>query len=392
MANIKYATILNAWVSTEGSMGMMTNYTYYSVLVAFTDGKKDIVEGKYDQIKYLLNYVQTPQDELIALKETVKDLRNDMNDIAEQKMTYVIDSLYPIPDIIGLDELEAEKKLLESCLQPVYVNFYDDSVPRIGKVKSLIRNKNNFKKIELNVVHEIPEVVGMSLDAASDILSEAGFTLKVNSILNTDGINNTVKDVRRDSDSSMELALDVNISLADLTGMSYEDALAEIERVNCTPQVYYEHSPKPFNTVIEWRDNHNGTVIVFFSKGMKNIDAKHVDVQSDTMQGSAGDDYKANVSCDFGAGTLTVVINANVNTKLKHKLQAIFCYENNSLLKSYSRSLPTLEAGTPGKFSVVIEKTYSREKLPRNIKIVMNTAYGLVKKEEDITLNLSIDW
>lgn len=40
---IAYATILNSFVSTEGSNGFMTNYIYYSVLVTNTDGTREIV-------------------------------------------------------------------------------------------------------------------------------------------------------------------------------------------------------------------------------------------------------------------------------------------------------------------------------------------------------------
>ena len=64
---IKYTQVLNSFVSTEGSNGIMTNYIYYSVLVVNTDGSSEIVEGKSHQISHLLRYVRTPVDEQMEL-------------------------------------------------------------------------------------------------------------------------------------------------------------------------------------------------------------------------------------------------------------------------------------------------------------------------------------
>ena len=112
---IKYVQVLNSFVSTEGSGGFMTNYIYYSLLVVDTNGSKKIVEGKADQISYLLPLVRTPIDEIEELKETVKNLRRDINDIADQKAKYLVDSIFPIPDILNKTEVEAVD-LLEKSL------------------------------------------------------------------------------------------------------------------------------------------------------------------------------------------------------------------------------------------------------------------------------------
>ena len=116
---IKYTQVLNSFVSTEGSGGIMTNYIYYSVLVVYTDGTSEIVEGSNKNIAHLLRYVRTPVDELMELKETVKELRKDINDIVDQKMKYVIDTLCMIPDIQDKNEVEALKLLTDAGLIPV---------------------------------------------------------------------------------------------------------------------------------------------------------------------------------------------------------------------------------------------------------------------------------
>ena len=72
---IKYVNVINSFVSTEGSNGYMTNYVYYTLLVVNTDGTTQIVEGKLNQVSFLLPFVRTPVDEIRELKDTTSWIR-----------------------------------------------------------------------------------------------------------------------------------------------------------------------------------------------------------------------------------------------------------------------------------------------------------------------------
>ena len=68
-ARIKYTSIINSFVSQEGSNGSYINYVYYSILVVYVDGTAEIVEGKKDTITPLLSFLRTPVDELQDIKQ-----------------------------------------------------------------------------------------------------------------------------------------------------------------------------------------------------------------------------------------------------------------------------------------------------------------------------------
>ena len=119
---IQYAQLINSFVSTEGSNGFMTNYVYYTFLVVNTDGSRRIVEGQLDSVSSLFPYVRTPIDEIEEVKQTVRNLRKDINEIADQKFKYAIDTLFPIPEILNKNETEALELLEKAGLEPVFIN------------------------------------------------------------------------------------------------------------------------------------------------------------------------------------------------------------------------------------------------------------------------------
>ena len=80
MADIKYASIINSFVSQEGFGGNYTNYIYYSVLVVYTDGSRTIIEGKNNEIQFLLPYLRTPVDELQQLNRVLEAIEKTSDD------------------------------------------------------------------------------------------------------------------------------------------------------------------------------------------------------------------------------------------------------------------------------------------------------------------------
>lgn len=84
MAAIKYTSIINSFVSPEGSFGAITNYIYYSVLVVYSDGTKEIIEGKSKEIAPLLSFLRTPVDELQEIKQLIASTLSDNNTISHK--------------------------------------------------------------------------------------------------------------------------------------------------------------------------------------------------------------------------------------------------------------------------------------------------------------------
>ena len=149
---IKYTNVINSYIGTETKNGITTNYMYYTILVVDTDGTSQIVEGRLNQVSFYLKFVRTPVDEIMELKEIVRGLRQNINDIVDQKMKVVVDSLYPIPDILNRNEREALSALKEAGLTPILDNEYPEGTPANGIVRAFSRNPENFKQIHLSML------------------------------------------------------------------------------------------------------------------------------------------------------------------------------------------------------------------------------------------------
>ena len=110
MAAIKYTSIINSFVSPEGSFGAITNYIYYSVLVVYSDGTKEIIEGKGKEIAPLLYFLRTPVDELQEIKQLITSIPWEIRSINDN-MTNVIDILDEICE--KANNVESEEPILD---------------------------------------------------------------------------------------------------------------------------------------------------------------------------------------------------------------------------------------------------------------------------------------
>ena len=219
MALIKYTSILNSFVSQEGSMGTYTNYIYYSVLVVYTDGRAEIVEGNKNTIAPLLAFLRTPIDELQDIKQTIRSLSTDISSdissdisIISQKidynMNYVLDSLYPIPDVRGMKQDEAIKRLEECGLIPNIVQ--SDGSPDDKQVISFLqRNRRNFKYIDIGTSQNVPAVDGLTKDVAVEVLEKAGFQVEVKYVPSQEHEKDIVLRYSRNDNSTLVVELEV---------------------------------------------------------------------------------------------------------------------------------------------------------------------------------------
>ena len=213
MALIKYTSIINSFVSTEGSGGFMTNYIYYSVLVVYTDGTKDIVEGQKAQIAPLLMFLRTPIDELQDIKQLITSLPDDISNISnkiDENMNYALDTICPIPDVRGMKEGEAIKQIEEFGLVP-NISQSDIVSNNQGTVSFLQRNRFNFKHVDIGITHSIPAVDGLTKDVAIEVLEKAGFLYNIKYIPSLEQEHDIVLEYSRTNDMSPVVELNVGV-------------------------------------------------------------------------------------------------------------------------------------------------------------------------------------
>ena len=451
MAAIQYASILNAWVSTEGFGGSMTNYIYYSVLVVTADGRRQIVEGKANEIQYLMPFVRTSQDELIQMREqlrqlegSVKQLRQEIGTLADEKIDYVIRSLHPIPEVVGLGEREAMEKLEQAGFAVELENEYDAAVPHNGIVRACRRTADRFTAAVLDIIHPVPEILGLPEVQACGILEREGFRTRIR-FEPSDEPNGTVVSVSRERETSMDLTvtlsrnlpavsgmplrqakqilvgagftarekpvarpdkplgevlgctlgtedpnlveLEYNVAL-DLNGLTEEEAVERLRGLNIPYHIQHVTCDEPEGKVFSFDLSNADQAKILVSRGAKRRKAASTTVKWQDMQGSLGDRYSADASYDQEKMELRLDVQYQIRTKNKHKVTYIRRRGKWSTGDPTLLSFPTMEEGTPGRMTIIIPAAQA----PGSVTLALGTQYGLMKKDEEINLDFSITW
>lgn len=391
MASIDYTHILNAYVSTEGSNGFMTNYIYYSVLVVYTNGSREIVEGNNSQIAHLLPFLRTPQDSLSIIEQSVIRLRNDISDIIDQKMDYVINSLFPIPPLEKVNEPEAVAMLQKAGLKPSFIRDYPPSTPANGYVRSYHRNAKDFKTVDLDIIHALPNVTGMQKEEAVSILEQAGFTVQVQFQSVSDMESNQVLSCSRNTEESMNAVLTVSAYTPSLIGLTLEEAKEMLTSHGLRYEYERKFSSSPIDTVIESRSLAVGVVKLFISKGREKYSCPNVNMTWEGLNDSDRNVLKASATFTLAHKVLHFTLNYFCAVKTKHKITGIVANINGNQIQGYID--PTHSFTIDAAHDTLTSRfTLPSADLPTFAVIQLETQYGLIKKFDTLTLNCTFSW
>lgn len=390
MAAIKYASLIDCVVSTEGSNGMMTNYFYYNVLVVYQDGSRDLVTGQKGQIAYLLPYMQTPMDDMDSIRDTVKGLRQDINDIVDQKMKHVVDSLFPIPEILNKNEVEALDLIKEAGLIPVLEVKYPESTPKTGYVQEYGRNADNFKKVNVRIIHRVPSIKAMKIEDAMAKLEEAGFSANITHKVVSGTANGIVLNCSRSDETSLLVDLEVSSSIPETKGMAIEDATQLLKNEGYDVTITKQVDSMAPGKVIKWVSVSEKKIQLYQSIPSK-YESKYVDVKWTTMQDSTNDTYGAIAEFDNTRQELTIKMSYTIGAKAKHQINGI-AWNKGFGSQSARINSQTMEPNTKGSMDITIPFNKTFEELPANMSFTLDTQYGLMKKKDPITLQFSFDW
>ncbi len=307
MSGIKYASIINAWVSTEGSNGYMTNYIYYSVLVAYEDGTKDILEGRSNDIKWLMSYVRTPMDYLQEVCSSILRLQGAL----EQRTQSIIDAVLPIPDITDMNEDEAIIILQQAGLIPIMKFDYPTGTPHNGVVYSFKRNEINVREVEIEVVHVTPQVVNMEAEEAVNILKNAGFRVECVYRSVKEKKDSIVLSVVRPDIHDLNILLIINANKVTI-GMELEDAKQLFMSKGFGIRLKGILSPQRENTIIEWRNISENLVELIYSI---NLDSNNLNIKGMMLE----DARRLLMSKGFGIRLKGIPSSQNENTIIDWK-------------------------------------------------------------------------
>ena len=117
----------------------------------YDDGSAEIVEGNRATIAPLLRFLRTPVDELQDIKKLIEGQAAEISHVSQKidrNMSYILDSLYPIPDVRDMKLEDAVKRLEECGLAPNIIQ--SDGISDDKQVVSFVqRNKTNFKYVDI---------------------------------------------------------------------------------------------------------------------------------------------------------------------------------------------------------------------------------------------------
>ena len=389
MAAISYTQVINSFVSTEGSNGIMTNYFYHTILVVYTNGTREIVTGQTNQISFLLPYVRTAVDEVAELKQTVKELRQEINGLIDEKMTYTVDSLFPIPDILGKNEVEALQLIRDAGLAPVHEVTYPASTPPNGFIQSFSRNRDNFKKVNIRIIHRVPDINGLKSEDALARLRNAGLTATVTRKVVSGTENDIVLNCTRADETRLSVALQVSSSIPETKGMTAEEARKTLEAAGCRVTIEKRISPCEPGIVTGWSSSSEKEVTLYVSIP-EIYKAKYVDVKWTDMQDSSGDLYGATATFNNKAGALILQVSYTVNSKAKHQLTGI---SSKDIYGEQPQVQPQpMEPNTKGSLTITVPFGKTFEELPVNMAFTLETQFGLMKKKDPVSLSFALDW
>ena len=439
---IKYTQVLNSFVSTEGSAGIMTNYIYYSLLVVNTDGSKQIVEGKSHEISWLLSYVRTPIDEIEDLKETVRNLRRDINEIADQKAKYLVDSLFPLPDILNKNEVEAIDLLEKAGLEPVFLNRYPETTPKNGIVRAYARNAENFKKVDVRIIHDLPAVTGLKMEDALEQLTAAGFQTEIAYKTAFEEVAGTVMQCTRGDENTLNVALLVSNAAPETKGLPMDEARRLLHAAGCRVVIDKSEQPGEPGQVVAWENISEHTVKLYVNlpeqveEAKKLLQAtgctvvvekstqpgepgqvitwecigdrtvklyvsvpdkyktKHVAVQWSDLQDSTGDTYSATAEFCNNTQVLRLRLTYKIGAKTKHQLLAVHMKTASRffLIRGEIQSDVYMEPGAQNTVAIDFPVQVPFEELSKEATVFMQTQYGIMKKRDSAELQLAFEW
>ena len=103
-----------------------------------------------------------------------RNVGKKFEDSISKGLDYCLNSLYPIPNVVGMTIEDACSALEAAGLVPIVTNPSANTT-KAGIISKCVRNKNNFKAVDLLCKYDLPEVKGLPFPDALAQLELNGF-------------------------------------------------------------------------------------------------------------------------------------------------------------------------------------------------------------------------
>ena len=234
MAMIDYTQFIGIRAA-ENSIGTTTfNSTNYSMLIVYTNGAREIVEGSASEMRPFLPYLKEDNTAQI-LRDSLAKLEANLERMVDERIERIFRVSHPIPDVVGLQEEAAIARLKAAGFVVRLLHTYPEGIPQ-GIVRSCTRVNNDYLTVELDVRHDLPKVEGLPEEDAILLLERAGFTVRLTNTYPEGVRSGKVYACRRETETSMVVLLDVRHDTPDVVGLPEAEARALLEAAgfNCS--------------------------------------------------------------------------------------------------------------------------------------------------------------
>lgn len=242
MAAIKYTQFIGIRTAENGSNGFITNSTSYSLLIVYTDGTREIVEGNAQAMRPFLAFLKEDNMERV-LRESLEQLEQKLEKLVDSRIERIFAVSNPIPDVMGMRQDQAVALLEQAGFRVKMVNDYPEGTPS-GIVRAYQREDGHYMTVLLDARLDLPEVAGLPEDKAVALLEEAGFRVTLLNHYPEGMPMGHVYACSRSSAASIDVTLDVRHDLPDVKGKPIAEATAILEAAGFTVDTVYQDQLK----------------------------------------------------------------------------------------------------------------------------------------------------
>ncbi len=289
------AEIVGTRMAENGGNGYYTNSTCYSLLVYYSNGTVELIEGGLTMIRPFLHLIQPKcspmnletvqqsiikaitlennriQAEISRLHDEFDKLHSDFN-TTQAVIKNLTGLLQPIPDVVGKERHEAIHILNSNNLICEEEDRINEHIT--GTVIEATRDREKYNLIHVRIKYDLPDVIGIDIDDAKRILKNMGFFYSVKSVSCSDASSgNKVLNVDYSNGAKVELEVALSQSNAFLEDLDSATSMISIQE-SWTQHKLAESHPKT-NALIEEHTNTEKQYGKSLNIGIIKLEIKH---------------------------------------------------------------------------------------------------------------------
>lgn len=371
--------------------------TRYSMAVFYDDGRAEFKEGDARTMAAYLPYLSRDQDEVLSqVADMLKKHEETIRSMINKEVLKLVDIMKPIPDVRGMEQEQAIELLKAKDFTVNLVHQYPESHGG-GRVYAAVRRADAPMAVDLDVRHDMPNVIGMPEDKAAACLEKAGFVVHTVHQYSHEYMGRVAVKQEQDAAVPMEVKLTVNTHVPNVIGLAAADAIQLLKRegVSCKED-YVIADDVPQGIVLSYDQGPDDALVIAVSNGGRIMTAQSIDMSWNELPDTNGDEWAATAYYDRKSKIVSIKFGLQSGSKKRFVMQHVMHVDYEGHLDEILQmnvSGPDLEINEGEIKRMEVRITDQKEQaLIQDVHAAIVVTYGLMKKEHCIDLYLTIKW